>query len=977
MDSRHTPQDLVPDSLMRQLALKILSFTTIVAPIATGVILTQDRPYESAIGITVLVFGIWLMRNALSTRLLVSSMILVAFISGISSMFGEGTVTTALVIVQVPLLLLTMNLNKWAAFSLIVACIALLQAIGFAYPEQITPAPWSSMAIAILFTTFFTQTLPLIIRNHLKVISEKNAQLDGIETALNNADIGLEILDPKSGEFIYASKTASQFSDRKPDEVIGTPLHEIDPNYTPEVFAELIEELTTEHSRVIETEHQLPNGGTEPLEVSLALVKDSEGNPYRLFALTRSIKERKAEQEALEQNAMVAQAEVNNLATYLEALDYAQIGFEILDANNDGKFLYVNTSAAAHSGHSPLKMLDLSVTDIDPNVSVEKHNALVKQLHASKERTTVIETEHLTPDGASSIPLKINLYLETDENDQPSRLFAFTQNISEQVEARELIAKEKDILEKEVEKRTGDIQKLLQVKTEFMANMSHEIRTPMHAIISMSKSLTDQLTDPDHHREATVVHRTAKSLLNILDDILDSSKLESGKLLLDPRNIQFENLLNDILEEKRSLAKRKHLYLELHNELKNDLWVRVDDNRIRQILKNIIGNAIKFTEKGGVSLTARSHHLCGDEQGLVKIELEVKDTGPGIEKETLKRLFNRFEQADKKTSRTHGGTGLGLAIARDLAQMMDGDISVKSTPLVGTTFSITLTLPVGDKQIVTQSSDMPLKGHVLIVDDVDVNRMIATQIVKQLGMTTEDAETGYEALERVRETHFDAILMDIQMPHIDGLDTTKLIREYESSHEQKPTPIIAVTAHAMAEDREAAIEAGMNDYLTKPFDKADLRDVLLRNGITPLDNALTASTQTVKDDDAGHETAEADLISKDEVTIWDKDELAQRLGDDPQMVCMLMQQFFEDLAIMMTDLHIAVSFKEHADVTKAAHSIKGAARSVSAYALGNKALELELIAKDHVTSLYEPTTNDIEREIERLKESSDCLEESA
>ncbi len=819
---------------MRQLASTILSFAAITAPIATAVILTQDR----RIGILLLfrlyasVYGT--MRNALSTTLLVISLLLITFISGISSMFGEGTVTTALVIVQVPLLLLTMNLNKWAAFSLIVACIALLQAIGFAYPEQITPAPWSSMAIAILFTTFFTQTLPLIIRNHLKVISEKNAQLDGIETALNNTDIGLEILDPKSGEYTYASKQASQYSGRTQQQVIGTPLHEIDPTYTPEIFAELIADLTVEGSRIIETEHQLPNGGTEPLEVSLALVKDNEGNPYRLFALTRSIRERKAEQEALEQSAMAAQAQVNNLATYLEALDYGQIGFEITDANNDGKFLYVNTSAAAHSGHSPLKMLDLSVPDIDPNFSVEKYNAIIKQLHASKDRTMVIETEHLSPDGASSTPLKINLYLETDQNDQPSRLFAFTQNISEQVEARELIAKEKDILEKEIEKRTGDIQKLLQVKTEFMANMSHEIRTPMHAIISMSKALTDQLSDPEHHREATVVHRTAKSLLHILDDILDSSKLESGKLLLDPKNIAFENLLSDILEEKRSLAKQKHLYLELHNELKNDLWVRVDDNRIRQILKNIIGNAIKFTDTGGVTLIARSHHLRGDEQGLVKIELEVKDTGPGIEKETLTRLFNRFEQADKKTSRMYGGTGLGLAIARDLAQMMDGDISVESTPLIGTTFTITLKLPLGDKQIVNRSIDGQLKGHVLIVDDVEVNRMIATQIVKQLGMTSEDVESGYEALERVRNTHFDAILMDIQMPHIDGLDTTKLIREYESSLEQKRTPIIAVTAHAMAEDREAAIQAGMDDYLTKPFDKGLTRHAINRNGLIPL-----------------------------------------------------------------------------------------------------------------------------------------------
>ena len=977
MDLKNTaPSNLIPDHLMRKIALTLLALGAIAAPIMTAINTFNGLDWHFPTFTAICIVITWLFRKKIPTPWLVNIARLLAISVGMNAISIHHEVVAALVSLQMPLLLLTLNWSRiWALIGIFGVVLGFV-AIPYAFPA-IEQAPLSTILISIIFPSFFSQVIPMLIKDHLAQLQQKNASFDGIEEALNTAKIGFEVIDPATGNFTYASKQASQYSGRTQQQVIGTPLHEIDTTYRPEIFAELIDDLTVEGSRIIETEHQLPNGGTEPLEVSLALVKDNEGNPYRLFALTRSIRERKAEQEALEQSAMAAQAQVNNLATYFEALDYGQIGFEITDANNDGKFLYVNTSAAAHSGHSPLKMLDLSVPDIDPNVSVEKYNAIIKQLHASKERTMVIETERLTPDGATSIPLRISLYLETDQNDQPSRLFAFTQNISEQVEARELIAKEKDILEKEVEKRTGDIQKLLQVKTEFMANMSHEIRTPMHTIISMSKSLTDQLTDSDHHREATVVHRTAKSLLNILDDILDSSKLESGKLLLDPRNIQFENLLNDILEEKRSLAKRKHLYLELHNELKNDLWVHVDDNRIRQILKNIIGNAIKFTETGGVSLTVRSHHLRDDQQGLVKIELEVKDTGLGIDEETLKRLFNRFEQADKKTSRIYGGTGLGLAIARDLAQMMDGDISVKSTPRVGTTFSITLTVPVGNKQIVTQSSDMPLKGHVLIVDDVDVNRMIATQIVKQLGMTTEEAETGYEALERVRETHFDAILMDIQMPHIDGLDTTKLIHEYESSHEQKRTPIIAVTAHAMAEDREAAIEVGMNDYLTKPFDKADLRDALLRNGIRPLDNALTASTQTDKDNDAGHVTAESDLISKDEVAIWDKDELAQRLGDDPQMVCMLMQRFYEDLAIMMADLHIAVSFKEHADVAKAAHSIKGAARSVSAHALGNKALELELIAKDHVTSLYQPTTNDIEREIERLKESSDCLEESA
>ena len=968
MDSRHSPQVLVPDSLMRQLALKILSFAAITAPVATAVILTQDRPYELAIGISAVVVGLWLMRNALSTTLLVISLLLITFISGISFMFGEGTVTTALVIVQVPLLLLTMNLNKWAAFSLVIACIALLQVIGFAYPEQVTPAPWSSIVIAILFTTFFTQTLPLIIRNHLKVIAEKNAQLDGIETALNNADIGLEIVNPSNSEYLYVSQKAAQISGMPANKLIGKQVNEIDPNYPADVFATLIEDLKNEKSRVIETEHQRPSGQFEPLEISLSLVKDADGEPYRLFALTRSISDRKAYEDALKSSLDSSERSRVDMQNYLMALDYAQIGFEIVDPET-AQYLYVNTTAASTSGHNPLKMLDMTVPEIDPNFSLEQFHGFIDRLFKSPDLSDVIRTHHKSSDSSKQIPLEIHTYLEVDKDGKPSRLFAFTRNIEAQVEAEKLLANEKDHLEYEIEKRTGDIQKLLQVKTEFMANMSHEIRTPMHAIIAMSNSLSEQLSEPDLQREATIVHRTAKSLLHLLDDILDSSKLDSGKLLLAPRDHQFSQLISDILEEQRPLAIEKNLYLELQDRTRNDLWVHVDDNRMRQIIKNLVSNAIKFTDSGGVTLKVESNFFSDLDEGWVEIVIKVKDTGPGIDLETQKRLFNRFEQADRNTSRKHGGSGLGLVIARDLARLMDGDITIHSRPMQGTTFAVTLKLPLGSKQGMTQRSNTALSGHVLIVDDVEVNRLIAAQIVKQLGLTSEEVESGYDAIDRIRETHFDAVLMDIQMPQIDGLDTTRLIREYEQSLGKPAVPVIAVTAHAMAEDKDAAMQAGMNDYLTKPFGKDELRDKLIENGLAPVNAAPEDAAE-----DGADMTNHA--ISKD-LLVWDKTELAARLGEDEQMICLLMNRFFEELEVLTADLHLAANAKVADDVRKAAHSIKGAARSVSAYTVAEKALELENVAKDNVSSLFPRFVQELDDEIEKLKEETKCLELSA
>jgi two-component system, sensor histidine kinase and response regulator len=377
-------------------------------------------------------------------------------------------------------------------------------------------------------------------------------------------------------------------------------------------------------------------------------------------------------------------------------------------------------------------------------------------------------------------------------------------------------------------------------KSGFLANMSHEIRTPMNGVIGMIDLLLDTNQTAEQQGFAKTIRSSAYSLLFIINDILDFSKIEAGKMTFEKVGFDLREIVKNTITLMGTLAKAKGLKLnyDIHQDMDTDLLG--DPTRLRQVLLNLLSNAIKFSEAGTVFLEIVRTSEIEDE---VELSFSVHDSGIGISEETQKKLFLSFTQADASTTRKYGGTGLGLAICRKLVELMGGAIEVSSALGKGSTFKFTLPfakqkplLPLAqtlgaafELSDVPEKGALPLNGNahrVLLAEDNKTNRIVATQILKKLGYTVDIAANGRQAVENFGQKTYDIILMDCQMPEMDGYEATRQIRQLENSQHLKPVQIIAMTASVMAGDHEFCLAAGMNDYTTKPIDQRALAAAL-------------------------------------------------------------------------------------------------------------------------------------------------------
>ncbi|MCH2548274.1 MAG: ATP-binding protein [Alphaproteobacteria bacterium] len=362
-------------------------------------------------------------------------------------------------------------------------------------------------------------------------------------------------------------------------------------------------------------------------------------------------------------------------------------------------------------------------------------------------------------------------------------------------------------------------------KSEFLANMSHEIRTPLNSIIGVSNILAKSKTLNEDQRTNLIktLQSSSISLLDLINDVLDFAKIESGELKIDNREFEIEPLFDQVESIMAIKANEKGVQFKINAEELIFATQYGDEMRVRQILLNLIGNAIKFTEKGSVSVSA-SHA----DNNLI---ISVHDTGIGMPKEIKDKLFKKFEQGDASVNRKYGGTGLGLAISQQLAQLMGGRIVVDSTENIGSTF--TLTLPVQKDKLTKLTKKakktIPAKREastkkILIAEDYEGNIIVLRFLLENLGVEFDIARNGAEAVEMYKAAPYPLVLMDVQMPEVDGFEATRRIRDFESQEHISACVIIAMTAHALAGDSARCIEAGMNDYLSKPLMEADLTD---------------------------------------------------------------------------------------------------------------------------------------------------------
>ena len=361
------------------------------------------------------------------------------------------------------------------------------------------------------------------------------------------------------------------------------------------------------------------------------------------------------------------------------------------------------------------------------------------------------------------------------------------------------------------------------VKSQFLATMSHEMRTPLHGILGLTRMLQNE-KPAEPGEQLLLIERAGEHLLTLINDILDFSKLEAGQVRLSPQVFDLAALIDDVASLSMPAAFQVGLTLTTRLNMPKPCYVRGDPSRLRQVLHNLVGNAIKFTEQGAVTVVARYRGS--------RARIAVHDTGVGISPEELPRIFDAFHQADSSFTRRFGGTGLGLTIARELARAMGGDLVCTSKQGRGSCFTVTVDLAAApDPSPAVDGAAAGgggLQGHVLLAEDNPVNALVAEAALKNMGLTVELVEDGLQALASFRAQPPDLVLLDCQMPVMDGFEAVRRMREHEGEQGLRRTPVVALTANALAGDREQSLAAGMDDHLAKPFRDEELRAVLRR-----------------------------------------------------------------------------------------------------------------------------------------------------
>jgi PAS domain S-box-containing protein len=517
----------------------------------------------------------------------------------------------------------------------------------------------------------------------------------------------------------------------------------------------------------------------------------------------------------------------------------------------DNRILRCNRAAAEYMNSTTDEISGRTMFDLFPEQS-DRIRAEDKIVIESAQPMTGIIDDISSPasDTRVCVTDKVPLF---DAEGGVDGIAVFSVDVTDLMKARsesEQAARELEIANRELQTSIDRANQLVleaaaanQAKSQFLANMSHEIRTPLNAIVGMTSLLAQSELSDEQREHLKLIHSSSESLLKTVNSVLDFSKIEAGKLDLEAVDFELRPTVTEALEVLEAQARHKGLALILSIDDAVPDEMSGDPARLHQILLNLVGNAVKFTERGEIRVVVAVERIGPDRIGL---RFTVRDTGPGIPGDSRGHIFASFSQADASTTRRYGGTGLGLAICKNLVEMMGGEIGLESRPGVGSSFWFTAffdpvhfsrstPLPPPPTPAPRIRRKAPTGLRVLVVEDNATNRIVAETLLRRLGHEPDLAGNGAEAIATLEEKRYDLVLMDVQMPVMDGFEATRLIRGKEASVLQHDVPIVAMTAHALQGDREVCLESGMDDYLPKPVAIWSLEDTIDRLFGVPVD----------------------------------------------------------------------------------------------------------------------------------------------
>lgn len=491
---------------------------------------------------------------------------------------------------------------------------------------------------------------------------------------------------------------------------------------------------------------------------------------------------------------------------------------------------------------------------------------------------------------------------------------------------------------RDINQRKQNAEELLRAqktKEQFMANMSHEIRTPINGIAGMINLLTETDLSQEQKKYINAIKTSSDNLKVIINDILDISIIESGKLKFEKIGFDIRHQLRSIIETFIHQANEKNIYLEYEVDRDMNMVVLGDPVRLNQILINLISNALKFTNKGGICVNVNCTHK---EEDQLIITFEVIDTGIGIAEEKLDTIFESFSQADDSVTRKYGGTGLGLAISKQLVELQYGSISVTSVENFGTTFSFSIPYQQGEnKDLIIEQQHSQETQHdyktlesvkILLVEDNDINRMYAANILKKWSCKLDTAENGYIAIEKLKKGNYDLILMDVQMPVMDGVEATKVIRNNFPNPINR-IPIIALTANVLKRDSEKYIKAGMNGHLSKPFLPNTLYNII------------------VEHTDSAKELIEINTLPKNyETKIIDLSFIKRMSDGNNEFIKDLVNAFIESTPKTISEMRVLFENEEWSKLSGIAHKIEPSTKLLGITVMHNLIIELEDVCKN-------------------------------